>query len=425
MSEESFGLEYLDSLSFFDNHFVYEDEEIDYDYIRSINYTSIATKHSVNFVPTGTTYETNLYLIFQDGDKLKIQQESSFLRLKQKDKSQAIMRASAIFHEITFTKRMEAYENQLNKVGYVTWGNYQFKKIGDLFHKHEFLFNLKDEKVDFVVNNVFSIHARKKPSGFKDRMANIFKGDHIIGIATDRDCFFYFMKHYVGLSWRGEQVREKRKAGKQEFNEALLILGAKICKADGRVSPEEIVTFKTYFGIDEKSFPNSAKIFADAVNSTQKVEEPARKIYNLFNDNREPLEYIIIGLIKIAAADGIITASERALIESIGHEFSFSKAEIDRFFVIFKQSNANTNNRSASSSLHEEYLQILGLGKNVTFIQIKTAYREMAKKHHPDLLRAKGIPMEKIKDAEDTLKTINKAYQWLSEYYSETEKARA
>jgi len=55
------------------------------------------------------------------------------------------------------------------------------------------------------------------------------------------------------------------------------------------------------------------------------------------------------------------------------------------------------------------YYQILGIEKTVSQAEIKTAYRQLASKYHPDRYPAN------TKFAEDMMKDINVAYQVLSD----------
>lgn len=425
-NEEGLVLEYLEDLTFYDEGFVYG-KDCDYPYkdILSIKYTATAIKRSVNFVPTGTTYETYLCLHLADGIKLRIDQEKSFLGIKEKEKAEAVMRASAIFHEISFTHRMERYEKQLNEKGFISWGEHQFGKNGDLFKSNELLFNLKDDNVSKTLN-VFTFEAGKKSSNFKESLVKFWKGNESIDISTDKDCFLYFMKNYLGYTWKHEAVKEKKKPRQHEFYEAVLTLGAKLCKADGQVDAKEIQTFRRYFGIDEKSFPGSSQIFTKAVNSPYGTNESAQKIYTIFDGQQEPLEHIIIGLLQIAAADGIITNDERRVIESVCAVFKFPNEEIERLFLIFeniKQEKSGSSSNRFSSNTRTQYLKILGLEAVASHEEVKVAYKELVRKHHPDVLLAQGLPIERIKDSEEILKVVNVAYNWLSNEANERKKA--
>ena len=55
----------------------------------------------------------------------------------------------------------------------------------------------------------------------------------------------------------------------------------------------------------------------------------------------------------------------------------------------------------------QDHYAILGVGKNATSDEIKSAYRNLSKKFHPDV--------NKELDAEDKFKQINEAYSVLSD----------
>jgi len=59
---------------------------------------------------------------------------------------------------------------------------------------------------------------------------------------------------------------------------------------------------------------------------------------------------------------------------------------------------------------YQDYYKILGIDRNATDKEIKSAYRRLAKKWHPDLQ-----PPEKKKEAEEQIKRINEAYEALSD----------
>lgn len=57
----------------------------------------------------------------------------------------------------------------------------------------------------------------------------------------------------------------------------------------------------------------------------------------------------------------------------------------------------------------------------MSFNEAKAAYRELARKHHPDLLRAQGVPIDDIAEAEQMLKIIYSAYEWIEKHWEPDE----
>jgi DnaJ like chaperone protein len=415
-------LEYLDGLTFGNENFKYGKTSYRYSDISKIKYSATVTKHRVNFVPTGTSYEVNCQLIFDDGKKLKITPQKSLFGNRSKERHEAVMKAASIFMNITFNQRIEKYERALKSRKFVEWGMHQIHRNGDIYRNNALKFNIREDTVKSSLNT-FESSFSKASSGFFAGVKSVFiSNSETVDLTIDRDCFLYIMKHHFGIIWIDTPVRDKTKTNKELFNEALLVLGAKLCKSDGRVSPEEVSLFQEYFGIEETVIPKFDEVFNRSIDDIRSVADVASDLYELLANKREALEFILAGLIQIAASDGIIREKEIRFIRTVASEFHFSEMEIDQLLAVFLRASANRESGARQVKTHEPpdlvyHLKVLGLIGNVEFGKVKETYRELVRRHHPDMLGAQGIDVNKVRAAEQMLMAINVSYEWLEKHY--------
>ena len=88
------------------------------------------------------------------------------------------------------------------------------------------------------------------------------------------------------------------------FATAIIVLSAKLAKADGAVSRDEINAFKRRFMISDHDVGGIARIYDQAKQSAEGFEPYARKIATLYGRDPILLEELLIGLFEVARADG-------------------------------------------------------------------------------------------------------------------------
>ena len=106
---------------------------------------------------------------------------------------------------------------------------------------------------------------------------------------------------------------------------------------------------------------------------------------------------IIHFLFSIANSDRHIDSAEVDIIKKISKYFWISEYDFSSIQAMFSK-NKNINNA----------YEILGLNKSSTEDQIKTAYRKMVKKYHPDKLR--GVSEDVVKMAKEKFQSVKDAY---------------
>ncbi|MFQ5774227.1 MAG: TerB family tellurite resistance protein [Kiloniellaceae bacterium] len=183
------------------------------------------------------------------------------------------------------------------------------------------------------------------------------------------------------------------------FTIGVIVLGAKMAKADGRVTRDEIEAFKQVFHVPREELRNVGRLFNQARRDAGGFEPYARQIGRMFRSNPAVLEELLNGLFHIARADGEVTPDELSYLESVATILGLDAAQWDRI-------------RAANVGPDEsDPYVILGVARDASRADIKAAYRKLVRENHPDRLVAQGMPQEFVDLANKRLATINSAYE--------------
>ena len=181
------------------------------------------------------------------------------------------------------------------------------------------------------------------------------------------------------------------------FTIGVIVLSAKMAKADGKVTEDEIRAFKEKINVPDSEIKNVAKLWDQAKKTTDGFEIYARQIADLLEKNSSVLEELLKLLIIIALADGKITIPEIKYLKEVGNIFGFSEEDFERIY-------------SSKSGVSSDPYQILGVSRDASIDEIKQKWKQLAINHHPDRLISQGIPEDLIHKSTSRLKEINNAW---------------
>ncbi len=191
------------------------------------------------------------------------------------------------------------------------------------------------------------------------------------------------------------------------FLTAVTVLGAKLAKADGRVSREEVATFRKVFPIPDVYLGAVGALFDRARASSEGYEPYALHLAHLFAHKPQILEEVLTGLFRVAMAErGAISSEEAIFLERVGKTFGFSA---DDFIRVAARSGVRIPNAAAPPP--EDPYAILGVTPEADAAALKRAYRTLIRQHHPDRLIAQGLPSELVAQATEKMKRLNGAYE--------------
>ncbi|MDC1133812.1 molecular chaperone DjiA, partial [Alphaproteobacteria bacterium] len=188
---------------------------------------------------------------------------------------------------------------------------------------------------------------------------------------------------FVGgkLSSANASRQYKSLSNSQEvFALSLIVLSAKLSKADGQVSKEELIAVKEKLQIPESEIDQVAKIFNKAKEESTGYEPYAKQISEIYKGNLNVLEEVINVLFYIAEADGEVSNNEQVMIQNIAYIFGLTQSQFESI----------QESRKSSDKLNP-YI-VLESSPDDDLQTIRKKYIKLSKEHHPDLLISKGVP---------------------------------
>ena len=194
----------------------------------------------------------------------------------------------------------------------------------------------------------------------------------------------------------------KKISGQQNAQEvfalSLIILSAKLSKADGHVSKEELIAVKEKLQIPDSEIDQVAQIFNKAKDESTGYEPYAKQIAEIFKGNINVLEEVINILFYIAEADGHVSSNEEDMIANIAYIFGLSQKQ----YQSIKESRKSSDKLNPYIVLESQPTDDLQI--------IRKKYIKLSKEHHPDLLMSKGVPVEVINESKNKMRAINAAW---------------
>jgi len=185
------------------------------------------------------------------------------------------------------------------------------------------------------------------------------------------------------------------------FIQSMAGLSAKIAKADGVVSENEIQVFKKIFCSDRN--PKVARIFNDAKQSVQGYDYYAKQLKVLSVNNLDMKESIIENLFKIGIADGDIGLDEQVIFDDIA---DIIEIPLGNYTIIKNRFIAKPQDQQ----IQNDY-DILGVFYNASDKEIKKRWINLINMYHPDKIQASGASQEQIMEATEKMAAINSAYE--------------
>ena len=190
---------------------------------------------------------------------------------------------------------------------------------------------------------------------------------------------------------------------------------AKMAKADGVVTRMEIAGAENAFrrlGFTPAARQYAIGVFRKAKDDRHTIYEYAQEFARTV-DSLEVRELFYEILWDVACADGTVGPNELLILQRIPRALGI---RIDWYGYFAPQRlGGQSSGRSASRDPLADAYSVLGASANDSADELKRKYRELAKKNHPDALRAQGLPEEMVGKATERMSRINEAWSRIRE----------
>ena len=182
------------------------------------------------------------------------------------------------------------------------------------------------------------------------------------------------------------------------FTIAVIALSAKMAKADGRVTREEVDAFKQIFDIPKGQERHISRVYNLARKDVAGYEIYAKQISKMLFKKKALLENLIEGLLFISISDGTYHPMEDKFINDVASIFTISGKRLASLKDLYTQETEDTPYKILKVSPDDEI--------NV----IRRQWKKLVLENHPDKVLAKGLPKEAVKLANARLSKINLAW---------------
>ncbi|MCL1631391.1 TerB family tellurite resistance protein [Sporolactobacillus sp. CPB3-1] len=194
--------------------------------------------------------------------------------------------------------------------------------------------------------------------------------------------------------------------------EWIVKLFAKIAKKDGVVSENEVrqvdQIVRQAFQPTRQQLQQIMTLFNQSRYSDESVESIAQNLYASVRGRRDILADTLTALVAIAAADGMLRPEEEATIRTIAAIFGLADEYESLKSQFFGRS--SQGNTEQSMGIDACY-RLLGCRQDDSDQVIKKKYRALIKENHPDRLMSRGASEASIKEANNKIAEIKRAYE--------------
>lgn len=222
-------------------------------------------------------------------------------------------------------------------------------------------------------------------------------------------------------SWRLGGTENLAAVGERFFRSTFRVMGY-LAKADGRVSEQEILAARAVMN-ELRLDPAQVRAAIDYFNVGKQPDfDLQTELTNLYQvcARRPDLLRVFVELqVRAALVGNNMEGPVRGLIHRIAHRLGISALQVAQIEAVLRIRSGSYRYEamprdSAQEELQEAY-KVLEVTATASNSEVVRAYRRQLSRHHPDKLKANGLPESMIEHAKQRTQQIIEAYELIRE----------
>lgn len=179
-----------------------------------------------------------------------------------------------------------------------------------------------------------------------------------------------------------------------------------VAKADGRVSEAEIARARGVFdvlGVEADQRPEAVALFNRGKRPDFPLAWVLRRLRRAYRADDASLEAFLSYQLAIAYADGAPQGEQYRVLRRIALRLGFTDSEL-------REHARGPAARGAFREPPRSPYRVLGVAEHATQEEVRTAYRRLVSRHHPDRLQARGCSDAEIRAGASRTHAARRAY---------------
>jgi DnaJ like chaperone protein len=202
----------------------------------------------------------------------------------------------------------------------------------------------------------------------------------------------------------------------QAFFETTFAVMGRIAKADGRVSETEIRAARAvmhHMRLSATQVQEAIRLFTEGKEPDYPVFEAVERLRQMTPRRRDLHRAFMEIQMQAMLAGDSMNAASREVLWDVAQALRISRVELAQIEALIRLHTARAESRRSGGATRTDLGQayrVLGVAPEAGEKEVKTAYRRLMNQHHPDKLRARGMPESMIPVAEEKTREIRAAY---------------